>query len=128
MASLREVQETCLFIIELLKRWNMKTLMMMVALFLSTTLSANERKEYKQLDNNKYEVKIYNEWQGVEYLQQVGVLDKHDDKLVPCGLWVMYNPDGEIQARAMFIRGKRAWFEKDLGVRTIVMRNKRGYK
>ena len=106
----------------------MKALMMMVALFLSTTLNANERKEYKQLDNNKYEVKIYNEWQGVEYLQQVGVLDKHDDKLVPCGLWVMYNPDGEIQARAMFIRGKRAWFEKDLGGRTIVMRNKRGYK
>ena len=103
----------------------MKTLILMVALFLSTTATANERREYTQIDHDTYRVEVYNTLNGVEYLQQVGNVDKHGDRFVPCGLWIMYEPDGKtVQARAMFVKGQRAWFEKDLGDRVVIIEKK----
>ena len=99
--------------------------MLTVALFLSVTITAHERKEYTQVDDDTYKVKIYNTFNGVEYLQQVGTLDIHNGKLIPCGVWVMYDSEGDMQARAMYVKGKRAWFERDMGDRIVLIQKKR---
>ena len=103
----------------------MRYILLTVALFLSVTITAHERKEYTQIDHDTYKVKVYNTFNGVEYLQQVGNVDLHDNKFIPCGIWTMYNPEGDVQARAMFIKGQRAWFEKDMGDKVVLIQKKR---
>ena len=94
----------------------MKHLFLIVALFLSVTLTAQERKVYTEIGINKVKVEIYCD-EG--YLQQIGELSKIKGKWVNHGMWYMLDENGVTYMRALYHKGNQVWVSRDFEDYTV---------
>lgn len=81
----------------------MKRLLLLVMLFLSITLTAQERREYVEVDFNQVLVKVYD---NNDVLTQTGRLVKVNDKWVNNGTWKQYHK-GLLILKVTFKAGRK---------------------
>lgn len=82
----------------------MKGLILMLSLFLATSLSAQERvKTYESLGEDNAKITVYEGEQIIE----VGYIRKSGDKWINTGEWKQYDSEGNITLKVKYIKGKR---------------------
>lgn len=95
----------------------MRHAFLLVALFLSTTLLSQERREYEVINDNTVEVKVYNQ----EVLTQKGLMVKFGERWRTNGEWVQYDESGRETLRVLYREGRRVWVRKDFDSRYVVV-------
>ena len=95
----------------------MRHAFLLVALFLSTTLLSQERREYEVINDNTVEVKVYNQ----QVLTQKGLMVKFGERWRTNGEWVQYDESGRETLRVLYKEGRRVWVHKDFGSKSIVL-------
>lgn len=81
----------------------MKRVLFAVMMFLSITLTAQERTTYEQLENNLIKVQVFNN----DIVKQKGYLTVVNQKWVPSGVWHEFDANGKLILKVKYRNGQR---------------------
>ena len=99
----------------------MKKILFILAILVSTVLSAQE-KTYTVVDENNVAVTITHDRAPT----QKGILRNVNGFYKPHGIWRQYDENNRVTLRVMYLEGKKVWVEKDLGATQVVINFKEG--
>ena len=81
----------------------MKRVIFTVMMFLSITLTAQERTTYEQLEDNIIKVQVFSN----DIVTQKGYLTVVNQKWVPSGVWHQYDSNGNLILEVKYRNGQR---------------------
>lgn len=89
----------------------MKKLLTVLAIFATFTMTAQEKIEFKQLDETTV-LKTVEFQNGITH---IGTMSKVDDKWIVDGVWRQLDENGRETLRVRYDKGRKLWVFKDLG-------------
>lgn len=99
-----------------------KILILFLTLICSTSLFSQEKRDYKLIDDNLIEVKVYRDGN----LTQKGKMVNVGDKWVNDGIWCQYDKNGDVDLRVKYSKGIRLWITKHYDDYVVTLDKKRG--
>jgi antitoxin component YwqK of YwqJK toxin-antitoxin module len=99
-----------------------KILILIITLICTVAVFSQEKKEYKVINDNLVEVRIYNDGD----LTQKGVMRNVGDKWVNDGLWTQYNKKGGVDLKVKYSKGVKLWVTKQYEDYVVTIEKKKG--